>query len=473
MTQEHSESSMVNRLVFIGTLIFLLCSITRHLLFCSTLYDLSWFSQSTYLISRGMPPLLSFIESSPNLHILGDHASFILYPLSLLHLIFPSVYWLFLVQALALASAALPIWSLSLEAGLSRSLSIAVVIFYLLNPIVFNVNLFDFHPEVIALPTFFWAVLKARQSKFGWFIATVLLILSCKAVLSLTVISMGLWLWFFEQKKVYGMTAIGLGGAWFMIATQFIIPHFSGEQPAAVGRYAYLGDSIPQIILNLILKPGIVLSHLFTGDNLGYLLLLIIPFAWGLSWKHCTPILVALPMISLNLLSTVYPQKDLIHQYNIPILPFFIVAIIATLAAGKGILRTRKAIVVWSMLMFLSLAKFGYFGTKYLVSIDTWQATHQALAYIKTDEPLLTIDKIAPHVDHRPILKVASLGSENIDLSQFKYILLNQRYPGQRSSSETIATLKQRLEIDPAFDRIYDQSDVFLFMASTIQKPVS
>ena len=466
MGQEHSESSGVNRLIFIGTLILLICSITRHLLFCSTLYDLSWFSQSTYLISRGMPPLLSFIESSPNLHILGDHAALILYPLSLFHLIFPSVYWLFLVQAFALASAAWPIWYLSLEAGLSRSLSIAVVIFYLLNPIVFNVNLFDFHPEVIALPLFFWAVLTARQSRLGWFIASLLLILICKAVLALTVISMGLWLWWFEKKKIYGMTAIALGAAWFILATQWIIPYFSGEQPAAVGRYAYLGDSIPQIILNLILKPGIVLSHLFTGDNLAYLLLLIIPFAWGLYWKQCAPILVALPMIGLNLLSTSYPQKDLIHQYNIPILPFFILAIIATLAADKGILRTRKAIVIWAIIMFLSLAKFGYFGTKYLASIDTWQATREALAYVKTDEPLLTIDKIAPHVDHRPILKVAFLGSENIDLSQFKYILLNQRHPGRRSSPETIATLKQRLEIDPTFDRIYNQSDVFLFIAS-------
>lgn len=466
MRQEHLESSGVNRLIFIATLILLICSITRHLLFCSTLYDLSWFSQSTYLISRGMPPLLSFIESSPNLHILGDHAALILYPLSLLHLIFPSVYWLFLVQAFALASAAWPIWYLSLEAGLSRSLSIALVIFYLLNPIVFNVNLFDFHPEIIALPLFFWAVLTARQSRLGWFIASILLILSCKAVLALTVISMGLWLWWFEKKKNYGMTAIALGAAWFILATQWIIPHFSGEQPAAVGRYAYLGDSIPQIILNLILKPGIVLSHLFTGDNFAYLLLLIIPFAWGLYWKQCAPIWVALPMIGLNLLSTSYPQKDLIHQYNIPILPFFILAIIATLAADKGILRTRKAIVIWAIIMFLSLAKFGYFGTKYLASIDTWQATREALAYVKTDEPLLTIDKIAPHVDHRPILKVASLGSENIELSQFKYILLNQRYPGQRSSPETIATLKQRLEIDPTFDRIYNQSDVFLFIAS-------
>ena len=184
----------------ISSLLLFFCASLRHWLFQSNALDLGWFDQSLYLISQGKPPIVSFSDD----HILGDHAAFIFYPLALFYVIYPHVYWLFLVQALALSIAIFPLWLLAKQAGLKDNLALSMVGFYLLYPLIFNVNLFDFHSEVIALPAIFWAVLATRKNNFLQFIFAIILILSCKAVLSLTVAGMGVWLLLFEKRKKYG-----------------------------------------------------------------------------------------------------------------------------------------------------------------------------------------------------------------------------------------------------------------------------
>lgn len=119
------------------------------------------------------------------------------------------------------------------------------------------------------------------------------------------------------------MIAIFSGIFWFIIATQLIIPAFSGEEAAAVSRYAFLGDSVSEIALNLIIKPQIILSHLFTLANAEYLLLLFLPVIPVLAWQEIPNLIPAIPTLFLNLLTEYQPQKDLVHQYSLPIIPFF------------------------------------------------------------------------------------------------------------------------------------------------------
>ena len=76
----HSQIPRLLWLIFIiSTLVLFSCASLRHWLFQSNALDLGWFDQSLYLISQGKPPIVSFSDD----HILGDHAAFIFYPLSL------------------------------------------------------------------------------------------------------------------------------------------------------------------------------------------------------------------------------------------------------------------------------------------------------------------------------------------------------------------------------------------------------
>jgi uncharacterized membrane protein len=446
-------------MIIVSTLILLTCSSLRHILFQSTAYDLAIFDNGIYLISQGKPPFVSF----RGIHILGDHAAFILYAIAGLYKIYPSVYWLFGLQAIALSLGALPVWQLARYANLTPNLAIVIAVSYLLYPLIFNLNLFDFHPETLALPAFFWAFLFAKKNNIFAFSLALIFILSCRDALSLTITAMGIWLILGERKIKLGVISLGIGIIWFILATKVVIPQFSGEQVAAVARYNFLGVSLQEIILNLFLKPQIVLSHLFTLNNLEYLLLLLCPFIWGLFPKYLSPLIGAFPILFLNLLTENKEQKDLLHQYSLPILPFLILVVISALSVAKRWSQRPKYIILWSLVTFFALAKVGYFTSRYLEAIDTWSATREALNQVTKEGNVLTSANIAPHVAHRTKVELAIEGSQGINLQQFDDILLNKRHPGWNSSPELVNTLIERIEQIPEFKLTYEKNQVYLF----------
>ncbi|MBR8838906.1 MAG: DUF2079 domain-containing protein [Stigonema ocellatum SAG 48.90 = DSM 106950] len=447
-------------MIGLSALILFACSSLRHILFQSNAFDLGIFDQAVYLISQGQQPISSFM----GYHILGDHAAFVFYPLAVLYKIYPSIYWLFVVQAIALALGALPTWYLARQAGLKAQQAVTMAAVYLLYPLVFNINLFDFHPEVMALPVLLAAIWCARQSRTGWFCVGIIFILMCKAVLSLTVAAMGVWLLVFEKRRLLGVVAVGAGVTWFLISSQVIIPFFSGHEAAAVGRYSYLGNSVLEIAQNLVLKPELLWGKILSLDNLEYLLLLLAPLIWGLSVQGTTPLVGAIPCVALNLIADYQPQKDLVHQYSLPALPFLLLAVISSLALGRGWLQNQRAIILWSLVAFLSLAKFTYFGGKYLESLDTWQATQEAIALVQTQGSVYTTAEISPHLSQRKLITLTNAKSPPVNLNTFNYVLLNVRHPGWLSSQEFATHLVNQLKNLQAFKLTYQRDDVYLFV---------
>lgn len=459
MREKLSKLNPVGLTIGAIALIFFACSSIRHALFQSSAFDLGYFDQAAYLISQGQAPIVSFW----GYHFLGGHADWIMYLVALLYKIYPSVHWLFAIQAISLALGALPTWHLALQAGLKEGQAIAMAAVYLLYPLVFNINLFDFHPEVMALPAMLAAILAARLDRIGWFCLAIIFILGCRDALSVTVAAMGFWLLVFEKRRLYGAIALFAGVAWFLIATQLLIPHFRPGGVEAVGRYAYLGNSVFDIAKNLLLQPGLVLGKVFSPNTLEYLAFLILPVFWGLSPAHLAPLVGAIPTLVINILSDSPAQRNLVHQYSLPILPFMLVAVISTLAAGKGWVRNKRGIMLWALVAFLALGKYGYFWSIYLNSLDTWQGTREAIAQIHTKGSVLTVPQVAPHLTHRSVVKLTTTGSESANLSEFEYVLLNLRHPGFGSSPSVAASLLERLKNAPEFQLTYQRDDVYLF----------
>jgi len=476
VTLKSLKSHPVFLMIVVTTIVLFTASSARHALFQSTAFDLAIFDQAIYLISQNKTPFSSLMA----INIWGDHAAFIFYPLALLYKIYPDVQWLLLVQAVSLALGAWPSWSLARQAGLNNSISWAIACIYLLYPLVFNVNLFDFHPEVIALPALLAAILAARLNKTLWFCAAIVLVLSCKAVLSLTVAAMGLWLLCFDKKRNCGLIALFLGAGWFLVATQAVIPYFNqGREHAAIGRYQYLGNSVLEIAINLIVKPNLVLDRLFSLDTFEYLALLLLPVIWWLSPRHLSSLISAVPMLAMNILSDRPAQRDLVHQYSVPILPFLLVAVISSLAysnqqKGKTILDRLpipnyplpRVIVIWSLIAFLALAKYGYFWTIYLNGIDTLPATREAISLVETKGGVLTSFQIAPHLAHRPVVRLTHANAPPANLAEFDYVLLNLRYPGWMSDREFVKNLVIKLKNTPQFQLKYQRDDIYLFTKS-------
>jgi len=449
----------ISKIIGISALILFVSSIIRHELFNSS-GDLAFFDQTVYLVSQGKPPISSVL----GFHILADHAAWILYPIALLYKIYPHVYWLFAVQSIALSLGAFPTYLLAIQAGLKENQAIAIVIVYLLYPVLYNSNLCDFHPDTIAVPAILTAVLAARKGKLIWFCISVLIVLGCKAVLSLTLVAMGVWLLFFEKRRLYGVIAIISGIAWFLIANKIIIPFFGSEATLVnrhFYRYSYLGKSFSETLQIVLSQPQIIFIHIFNLINLEYLSFLLLPIIWGLIPKYMTPLIGAIPCIALNILADHASQKNVILHYSLPTIPFLILASIASIAANKAWIKQGRIIILWSLFWFLFLGKWGFFMSKYLNFVDNWQATRQAISLIKTQDSVLTTDVITPHLTHRQEINFKYSINE---LNKFHYILLNTRHPGWGGTREDYHNLSNELKKRSDFNLQYQRDDVYLFV---------
>lgn len=464
---------------------FFLISLIRHSLFRSTGFDLGIYDQVIYLISQGLTPLSSIL----GFHHLGNHAAWAVYPLALLYKIYPSVCWLFFVQAIFLTLGAWPVWGLARLANLSEKSSITLALVYLLYPVIFNVNLFDFHPEVMSIPILIWAILAAKLDKIFWFILAIIWVLGGKAVLSLTVIATGFWL-LIEKRRIYGIISIALGTAWFFIATQLIIPSFSGSEAAGVWRYSYLGKSVLEIAINLILKPYLILGKIFSFDTFKYLFSLIIPVIWAFlpipgthfNYRYFLPLIAAIPALSLNILADFPFQRSLAYQYSLPIVPFLLIVVINRLVAINQIdeqqlfkqisgkieiifnwikKHSARSIIIWSLIIFPWIAEEHNF-IEYFQTLDTWRSTLIAINQIPNQGAVLTDNYLAPQLSHRQNIKLLSQFQPGNDLAEFDYILLNLRHPWPDTTAIGQG-LAAHLKKNQKFSVKYNFDDVLLF----------
>ncbi|MGK7922819.1 MAG: DUF2079 domain-containing protein [Trichodesmium sp.] len=483
----------VMKLIIVATLILFICSSLRHALFYSTGFDLGIYDQVVYLISQGESPISSFL----GYHHLGNHAAWSVYPLGLFYMIYPDVHWLLFLQAGCLALGSWPTWCLAKQAGLNQRLALAIAISYLLYPVIFNINLFDFHPEVMALPAIFGAILAARLKRIFWFTVAIIWVLGCKAVLSLTVAFMGLWLLTFEKRKFCGLIALCLGIFWFIVVTQGIIPFFSGEEVAGVGRYSYLGDSVFGIIINILLQPGAILGKILSWETFKYIFVLFLPVIWGVLLlvqknrevlPHLFCLIPIIPTVFLNVLSEVSFQRSLNYQYSLPAISFLFLGLISCLAAAStteddindsdlGWLNQLEipkfnlkllipnfqyapVIILWSALIFILFSNLTDFFL-YWQSFDTWQATNEAITYVKTQGGVLTDNRLAPHFTHRSIVKLLNQ-TEPDNLDEFDYVVLNLRHPWP-DTKEAGIILSENLPNNQEWELSFKENDVIVF----------
>jgi len=216
------------------------------------------------------------------------------------------------------------------------------------------------------------------------------------------------------------------------------------------GRYSHLGENVGDILRNALFSPGEFLGALDVPNILFYLLLLSLPLAFY--WRRSSlPLLAAiLPLLAVNILSSSPAQRDLIHQYNLPIAVLLVVASIDGLAADlrQGrlwLMRRLWFCYFWATLSWALLAKPGYFFDRYLSRVDQVRPAHDLIRRIPPDAAVLTNSHLAPHLSQRPMVKelfTKILSQE--DLSQLDTALLNRHDPGWASNIQhTEATIEQ------------------------------
>jgi uncharacterized membrane protein len=335
-----SEERVALGLVVVYVLLFGALSLIRHWSFHSTGLDLGVFDQVVWNTSQGrfMESTLSLDRCVPH-SFFGDHFSPILLALVPLYWLAPHPETLLVVQTVALALGAWPLYLLArrlLSRGIERL--IWILAYVLMAPLSF-ITLYDFHEVALAvLPLGFAMYFLVSRRTIPLLIA-LLAAFTVKEDMALIGVGFGVALAFQGRWRSAAVVASG-SAAVFVVTLTVIIPAFAGGPYQYLGRYASLGGSELEIARTLLLDPLRVLAVLFQGEVGSKVVFVLSLFGPGalLALRSRWAVVPSLVPLGYLLLSNYGGEHTLHNQYGAPIIP---------LAIGASIVGFRRASPRW------------------------------------------------------------------------------------------------------------------------------
>lgn len=319
---------LVGSLVVAFAVSFALMSAQRHRAFWTARFDLGNMVQAVWSAANG-GLLVSTDGYGEQLSRLGGHVDPILALFAPLWWVWPSPHMLLVVQALVVATAAIPAYLLACRWIGRPGIAVAFAATPLLVPATQWATLFDFHPVTLALPFLLWAIWAAAAHHNVLFVVMIVLACSTKEHVGLAVMFLGIWMTFSLGRRRAGpVTALG-GLLWSVIAVAVVIPAFAPEGGTSIAedRYGALGSSPGGLLRSILTDPVLVAETIMTRDRMWFVLALLVPLA-GLSLLSPLLALGALPELALNLLSSRPEQHSIEYHYGAVMVPFLVAAAI-------------------------------------------------------------------------------------------------------------------------------------------------
>lgn len=424
------------------TVILASFAIVRHDRLNSSAYDLAIQSQVIWNTFQGRP----FASSLEVDNYLGDHVQPILILLSPLYFLWADVRILLIAQAVALGLGAIPVYRLAQRELASPSLALTIAAAYLLYPTIGFINRFDFHLIAFVIPLLLFALNAVEMSRYGWASGLIVLALLCKEEIGLTVAALGLYMALLKKRRRLGALWIVGGLTWSLLCWFVIIPYFRGGISDTAFRYDWLGADTPTVVHTLLTRPGYVLGHQLSDPlRQQFLLRLLLPVGY-LSLLAPATLLIGLPCLGYNLLSSVPSQSSIYFHYMAPFIPFAFAAAIKGVARIQSWLEkyishqmTRLLLVFWlvggTVAAWLLDNPFSrsidepYYPVYALERHPDQAAFADAQDLVPPQASLATTMAYAPHFSLRPELDLfyhkGRLEEQVYDFSQADFLLLN------------------------------------------------
>jgi uncharacterized membrane protein len=336
-----AESSTALRVVYAGTAayaaLFVFAAVVHYVEFKTGRFDLGNMVQAIWSTMHG-----HFLESTA---LQGRQASRLGTHVDPFLLLFVPIFWISssplllpVVQALAVASGALPVyWLANKHLGSSRAAA-QFAFAYLFYPATqFNAftNADGFHSVSMAVPLVLFAVWFLDEDRLVAFSALALLAASTKEEMPLAVGCLGIWYAIRKGHRFFGFSVFAVGLALTLFNFLWVIPHFSlsGTDPFA-GRYRAVGGTPKGMAHKVVTDPMAFVHAVASGHKATFLALLLIPFL-GLCLLEPLLFLGAVPDLVINLLSSKGEQTTISYQYAAGIVPFIVAASIFGAARFK------------------------------------------------------------------------------------------------------------------------------------------
>ncbi len=252
------------------------------------------------------------------------HFEPILFPVSVLYLLWPDPKMLYVIQEVIVASGAFPAFWLARLRLRNEFAAAGIALLYLLYPAQQQATNFDFHAVTFTAALLLYTLYFMYTRQTVWLFVFAILSMACKEEIPLVIAFFGLWTMVFQQRWRTGLGLVGL--AIFWVGMTLLIYHLFSPtgRPLLASRYAYLGNGPPGILKNIVLHPfSLLYQHVLEHTHRQYLRILLAPAGY-LPLLAPWVLVLAVPSLALNLFSSDPNQYLGVFQYSAEIVPVLI-----------------------------------------------------------------------------------------------------------------------------------------------------
>ncbi|MFA5030659.1 MAG: DUF2079 domain-containing protein [Patescibacteria group bacterium] len=265
----------------------------------------------------------SWFNAIQNSVYLGDHVEFLLYPIAYISSIYLHPLTLTVIQILAIVSTSIPLYFIA-KKFLSEKTSCILSVAFLLNPLIWNIALFEFHMLAFAIPMLMWLLFAYASKSYKLFFVFLLLSLLVREDVALVIFGIGA-LSLIDKRSVRWWLVPFISSIGWFIGALTINSHFAEHGYKFSLFYSWLGSSASDILLRLITDPWFVVSHVLNISNILLPIALLLLFL-GFPLKGLRGLIPALP-IFIQICFGLFNAKTILStHYTALLIPFFLYA---------------------------------------------------------------------------------------------------------------------------------------------------
>jgi len=443
--------------------LFALLATAYHLAFQTARYDLGTMVQAVWNTLHG-----HFLEGTTQA---GDQAIRLEVHVDPFLVLLVPLYWLWssplvlvVVQALAVAAGALPVyWLARKHLGQGR-----VAVFWAFAYLVFPATQFNafatstdtgFHPVSIAVPLLLFAIWFLDEDRPLAFAVVALLAASTKEEIPAAVGFLGLWYAVRSRRWAFGLSVFVVGLAGTVVDFLVVMPHFLGSATFFGGQYAAVGGSPSGIVRTAFTDPGAIAGEVLSVHKLVWVVLLFGPFL-GLWLREPLLLLAAAPDFLIDILSGWSGPTSIAYHYTAGIVPALVAASIL------GAARRRRHAARVSFYVLAATAVVGVYspvvaGLQHAGEALPGNAVHrakaEAISLVPAGVPVSASNQLGGHLSERRRVMLYPFA-----VREARWIVVDEADP---TYGDGVAYRRriERLGRDPAWRRVYSSHGVLVF----------
>jgi len=473
------EQSLLKGTFVLFTTIYCLISLVNHYQFRTFALDLGLYNHALYELAHFKMPCFLLDLTVSRMNFLGDHFSPIMFLYVPFYYLFGS-YTLLFIQIASVLFGGYGIYKYCKCKFPTGYLPLIITFQFFSIWGIFSALSYDFHNNVVGAMFVPWLIYFHEKQRKKLFLVCFVLILLSKE-------NMALWMAFimlgimvkdglrnYKTHLLFEFPLMVFALVYFVVIVTYVMPPLENMSTNyQLGKYAALGNTVPEIIGTMVKHPATVIGLLLatpqgaTGIKLELLLVTIASGGLALLYRPYY-LLMLIPIFLQKLLSNNPSIAGVDAQYSIELVP------ILSLALADSILSFKSTKAQLYMGIFYIFTSFGatiylldhqqisnsarfYTSSQYNSDMNTSEI-YKAFKLIPDDAPLSASSAFCPHMANRE--KIYAFPN-TVD-AQYIAILdapVRNTYPLNKAD---YTKLRDSLKSSGSFATVYDANQVLI-----------